>query len=286
MVNEECNNMVYVSGLLPERCPKTFKGLEEVLAQYGVKSGLIEGTKDIWCRDYMPIQITGSWFTLFRYEPDYLLDTEDHKASITDNAIASRYLGSSFLHDCLHIKLDGGNIISGYGKVIMTSKVFEENPHYAPLELLEQLTRTFGAEIVILPWDSNEIYGHADGIVRIIDEDSVLMTNYAQFDPDMAARFRRILKAHFKNVHELSFRASKPNKYSWAYINWLQTDKVLILPKFGIPEDQEAYEQISRVMPQYAGRIEMVDATDLIRYEGGLNCASWTFFDTPNFDLP
>ena len=112
------------------------------------------------------------------------------------------------------------------------------------------------------------------------------MTNYAQFDPVMASRFRRILQAHFKRVHELSFATAKPHKYSWAYINWLQTDKVLILPKFGIPEDQEAYEQISRLMPQYDGRIEMVDATDLIRYEGCLNCASWTFFDTPNFDLP
>ena len=100
-----------------------------------------------------------------------------------------------------------------------------------------------------------------------------------------AARFRRILRAHFTNVHELSFRATKPHKYSWAYINWLQTDKVLILPKFGIPEDQEAYEQISRLMPQYDGRIEMVDATDLIRYEGCLNCVSWTFLSTPNLDF-
>lgn len=133
-----------------------------------------------------------------------------------------------------------------------------------------------GAEIIILPWDTNEIYGHTDGIVRFIDDDSVLMTNYAQFDPAMATRFRRILQTHFKKVYELSFKAAKPHKYSWAYINWLQTDKVLILPKFGIPEDLEAYEQISKLMLKYRNRIEMVDATDLIRYEGGLNCASWT----------
>ena len=61
---------------------------------------------------------------------------------------------------------------------------------------------------------------------------------------------------------------------------------MLILPKFGAPEDQEAYDQISRLMPHYKSRIEMVDATDLIRYEGGLNCASWTVYDTPNRDLP
>lgn len=47
MVNEEYCNMVYFSGLMPERCYKTFKGLEDILARYGVKSELIEGTKDI-----------------------------------------------------------------------------------------------------------------------------------------------------------------------------------------------------------------------------------------------
>ena len=285
MENEEFYNMVYFSDLLPERCPKTFKGLEKVLAQYGVKCGLLDGTKDIWCRDYMPVQIMDNRFALFRYEPGYLLDTDGHRASITDNSIASRYLGTSYLHDCRHIKLDGGNFISAHGKVIMTAKVFEETPHYSPLELLKELTNTFGAEIIILPWDTNEIYGHTDGIVRFIDDDSVLMTNYAQFDPAMATRFRRILQTHFKKVYELSFKAAKPHKYSWAYINWLQTDKVLILPKFGIPEDQEAYEQISKLMLQYRNRIEMVDASDLIRYEGGLNCASWTFLSTPNLDF-
>lgn len=286
MIPESLSNRVYFSALLPAVCPVTYSGLVEILDRYGVPHSLLEGTKDIWCRDYMPIQTIDNRFVLFRYEPDYLLDTAKHKASITDNSIAGRYVGSSYLEDSRGIKIDGGNVVHSGCKVIMTAKVFEENPQWTPRDLIEYLTRAFGTDIIILPWDTNEIYGHTDGIVRFIDDDSVLMTNYAQFDSDMAARFRRILRAHFTNVHELSFRASKPYKYSWAYINWLQTDKVLILPKFGIPEDKEAYEQISRLMPQYDGRIEMVDATDLIRYEGCLNCASWTFLSTPNLDLP
>ena len=32
----------------------------------------------------------------------------------------------------------------------------------------------------------------------------------------------------------------------------------LILPKFGIDEDEQAFEQNSSLMPEYAGRIEMV----------------------------
>lgn len=128
MITDSYKNKVYFSDLLPQRCPKTYRGLINVLNKYGVPHELIEGTKDIWCRDYMPVQIMGNMFSLFRYEPDYLLDTEEHKSLITDNTISSRYIGTSHLLDCSDIKIDGGNVVQNFGKVIMTAKVFEENP--------------------------------------------------------------------------------------------------------------------------------------------------------------
>ena len=95
----------------------------------------------------------------------------------------------------------------------------------------------------------------------------------------MAGRFRRCLEPHFKTIPELRFDIKKPYKNNWAYINWLQTDKVLILPKFNAPEDEQAFEQISTLMPEYEGKIVTVEATDLIRHEGCLNCASWTVYE-------
>ena len=78
----------------------------------------------------------------------------------------------------------------------------------------------------------------------------------------------------------LNFKVKNLSPNSWAYINWLQTDKVLILPSFGIPEDEQAFRQIERWMTEYRGRIEMADATDLVRGGGCLNCATWTIDDT------
>lgn len=98
----------------------------------------------------------------------------------------------------------------------------------------------------------------------------------------MAVRFRNILNACFKCVEEMKFcTKKKPHKYSWAYINWLQTEQVLILPKFGIEEDEQAFEQISQLMPEYAGRIEMVEASDLVVHGGCFNCCSWTIREEP-----
>ena len=71
MIPESLSNRVYFSALLPEVCPVTYSGLVEILDRYGVPHSLLEGTKDIWCRDYMPIQTIDNRFVLFRYEPTY-----------------------------------------------------------------------------------------------------------------------------------------------------------------------------------------------------------------------
>ena len=85
MIPESLCNRVYFSALLPEVCPVTYKGLADVLDRYGVPFSLLKGTKDIWCRDYMPLQMTDHEFVAFGYRPDYLMDTAAHRKSITVN---------------------------------------------------------------------------------------------------------------------------------------------------------------------------------------------------------
>ena len=279
-------NKVYFSDRLPETAPVTYSGLVQVLDRYSVPHGLLKGTKDIWCRDYMPVQATSCDFVSFGYRPDYLLDTRAHRESISDGYSVAGLNGIRGLEDVRRILVDGGNTVHGEGKVIMTSKVFEENPGIPVSELSSLLERHLRATLIVLPWDSGEIYGHTDGIVRVIDNDTVLMTNYSQFDPGMAKRYRRCLEPHFRNIIELHFDAEHPSPLSWAYVNWLQTEQVLILPRFGIPEDTQALAQIERAMPRYRGRIETVDARDLVRYEGCLNCASWTVREESGVQYP
>ena len=125
MISETLNNKVYFSDLLPERCPKTFGGLKEILERYGVEYRFLKGTNDIWCRDYMPVQCSRDLFALFRYHPDYLQDSPEHLASITDNFDVSRQIGPSRIYDCRKVVLDGGNAVQCGSKVVMTMKVIE-----------------------------------------------------------------------------------------------------------------------------------------------------------------
>lgn len=286
MSNDSYCNRVYFSALLPEVSPIAYKGVVSILEKYDVPYSLLKGTKDIWCRDYMPVQIYGDHFVAFGYNPDYLNDTAEHKASITDTMEVCRLNGITRVHDCRDVILDGGNVVRGESKIIMTSKVFEENPGWRVNQLSQYLERKLLGEIIFIPWDMEEVYGHTDGIVRFIDDDKVLMTNYWDFDEDYANRFFDCMKHHFKSIKELRYKVKEPNKNNWAYVNWLQTDKVLILPKFEIPEDEQAFRQIEKLMPSYKGRIEMVDARDLVCHEGCFNCCSWTIREENRYELP
>lgn len=280
----ECNK-VYFSALLPKTAPQSFTGLTEVLDRYDVPYELLEGTNDIWCRDYMPVQAGHHEFAYYKYNPDYLQETKKYRASITDGREIARKLRFRPSGRIGDIRIDGGNVVRCDGKVIMTAKVFEENPGITARQLTDMLENAFAAEIIFVPWDPAEFFGHADGICRYLGDDRVLLTNYREIDPAMARRFVNCLKPHFAEVHELAYDVRPAYKDNWAYINWLQTDKVLILPSFGVPEDNRALQQIEALMPTYCGRIEQVDARDLIVHQGCFNCASWTILDVPDYSV-
>lgn len=77
--------VVYLSGLLEDQYPECFNRLISVLKKHGVDYRLLKGTKDIWCRDYMPIQTESGKLIQFRYEPSYLKDNYSICKSFTIN---------------------------------------------------------------------------------------------------------------------------------------------------------------------------------------------------------
>ena len=60
-------------------------------------------------------------------------------------------------------------------------------------------------------------------------------------------------------------------------MNFLQLENLILVPQFCIEEDQQAFEQIKQVFPDYAkkGQIETINCNDIIREGGVLNCISW-----------
>ncbi len=70
MLTDNLSNAVYFSSLLPEKCPVLNAHLVDALHKHDIPYAFLSGTKDIWCRDYMPIQINDERFVFFKYTPN------------------------------------------------------------------------------------------------------------------------------------------------------------------------------------------------------------------------
>lgn len=270
MVTDRLTDTVYFSEWLRKDFPAVTGDICGRLDRHGVGYGFLRHTEDYWCRDYMPIQVSCDKYVQYVYEPDYLV--KKGGKFMTDPTAALKDLNISTVRTDLII--DGGNVIRCPDKVIMTEKVFYENSRFSRNEVFAALEQLFECEPVFLPWDRAEKFGHADGVVRWVDGNTVLLTSYDE-SRSFAEAFRKELERHF-DVIEMKYDMTPRNrKLSWAYINFLQTKDVILVPVFNIMEDEQAMEQIGNAFPDYAGRIEAVDMSEIIGLGGGLNCISW-----------
>jgi agmatine deiminase len=90
--------------------------------------------------------------------------------------------------------LDGGNVVASRTKVILTDKTYKENPSVERPRLRQRLEAVFQAECVFIPKEPYDVIGHADGVVRFISDDRVLINDYTLVDPGYGARLRRVLE--------------------------------------------------------------------------------------------
>ena len=272
MIIDNLTNTVFLSNYLEEECPALYASLTKVLNDNDIDFKILGNTKDYWCRDYMPIQTDANRFVSYNYNPDYLVNNNE----IEYITKARNVKNVDFLRKAekvnLNLTIDGGNVVKCGNKIVMTDKVFVENKDKSPEEVLRLLEKAFRCEVIFLPWDREETYGHSDGIVHYLGDNRVLLTNYEDFDKAFAQEYRLILEKYFE-VITLKYNVKEPNENSWAYINFLQVGSLVLVPQLGIPEDEQALQQIQAALPQC--KVEGVPALEAVRNGGALNCVSW-----------
>ena len=234
-----------------------------------------ESDLHIWARDFMPSQVNKEKFICFCYNPDYLKGFPEY---IPDMGKILDYMEIPIVFS--KIILDGGNVISCGDKVLMTDKIFTENPTYSKSILMDELSRLLEAEIVLIPWDRYEEYGHSDGMVRYLGHNRVLINNYCDFDRHLRKRLVDILKQHF-DIEELHYGKYTPN--SWAYINFLHLGKHIFIPALNEENDYKALSQIQAAFPMCKCHA-IPYSSELVRDGGVLNCATWNI--QANTSLP
>ena len=279
MITDKETNTIYFSEKLLEQSPEIAKQISESIKHFGADCRFLPGTKDIWARDYMPVQVNDHKLIQFTFYPDYLIEYEYLKSE-PDSICADLQL-NIVKSD---IVLDGGNVVKSDNCVIMTDKIVIENKHkYNKEQLLAKLRELFEVDkVVLIPWDHGERYGHADGMVRFIDNETVLLQGYYNtrkdlFKDDFLDYLLDSLKENHLNYEFLNIDYPEKINAKFAYLNYLQTKDFILLPSLGIEKDDAAMvEEIKKYFPDYKDKIQKIKMNSIIAKGGALNCISWT----------
>lgn len=272
MIQDRDTNIVYLSKWLNDAHPQFFGEFTSLLSKVGIRWELLKHTNDYWARDYMPIQVEKDVFIKYNYHPDYLLK---EKCYITNCTLACKSLGIEYKDTKLVI--DGGNVVPCGDYIVMTNKVFSENgKEEGDTTLIDELERSFGHKVIIIPWHKTrgDRYGHADGLIKYVGDNRILMGNHRDSQPEEANSIRQVLELHGFDVKELQYNSKRLTKvYNWAYVNFLQVGNIIIMPIFGIEEDAQAREQIQAVFPDCD--IYGIMSKEVAAEGGALHCLTW-----------
>ena len=128
MVSDFNTNTIYFSELLKmdSRFSVISKQIISTLDSFGAKYNYLPDTKDIWARDYMPIQINDDTYIEYRFDPDYLQKARKGYRDLKTYP--------DIVCDTLKLKtkksdliMDGGNFVKSTDCVILTDKIIKEN---------------------------------------------------------------------------------------------------------------------------------------------------------------
>lgn len=283
MITDSETNMLYLADTLPIEYTEFYQLFEELFEgpffKKTIELKFLTGTKDIWAVDYMPIQITKEKFVRFKYDPDYL-HCNDMEHLITNAKNVSETIGFSSKYSSL--KVEGGNVIKGKNKVIMCDKVLKDNIAWnkSQKQIIDELINCFEVEeIIFIPTHPEDFIGHADGMIRFIDDDNVIINDLKSDYKYFGDYLISILKKHNLNFKEIPCNIQNP-KDKWdargIYINYLQMKDVIFAPQYKgnfKKEDERAIKVLTDIFPK--SKIIPVICNSIAKDGGVLNCISW-----------
>lgn len=248
--------MIAFAKLLIEKYPKVWNQIQNVLDRYGVRYVLLEGCKDVWVRDFMPLALRGGRFLSYEYKPNYLLK---YPELITPCPKADVELG---------LKLDGGNFVSYGKKVMMCEKIFAENLSLNREEIISRVKERAGVdEVIILPKVAYDRYGHSDGMARWIGGDEILINDFSNESEKFNSMLSRALRGY--RVRAIKYSKEFLAQYKWgAYLNFVEVEN----PTYGISEDKKVIERFEEIFENKL--IIPIECKELIRRGGALHCVS------------
>lgn len=275
MIIDGQTNFVYLADSLPGTYPTFEKDLVKKFSENDIQFDFLPDTKDAWAVDYMPIQVSEKKFIRFTYRPDYLISAKKWARTISDTDAICEKIGIKTIKS--DINLDGGNVSRWKDKVLMTTKVFLENKAKSELQLIEELKNLLEInQIIFVPQEKDDWLGHADGMARFLDTDSVLINDYKHDNPGNYINFLAALhnaKLSWKTMPFTSYSNKDPDDAAGLYLNYLELEHHIFLPIFNQKSDDLAIKRIKELFP--SKRTIPILGSEPAKDTGVINCLTW-----------
>lgn len=289
MITNIETNTLYISSLLKDKKPTFYNRFLKNLKSVDIIPKEIVETNDIWCRDYMPIQIAKNTLLQFDYNPNYLNTKKYvHLRSNLNLIINSNDFFNNFKIIKTNIILDGGNIVKSSDTIILTDKIFTENYRKNvsglkyiieedKIKLVDKIKTVFNVKkVIVVPRLPNDWLGHTDGMLRFYDDNTILLNDWKSISAP------RLLKQKLKETydilkkHNFTIIDNIPH-YEYSknfYINYFHIGKYIFLPQFNNRKlNDEALSIFNNIFKECD--IIPVQASEIETDNGVLNCITW-----------
>ena len=250
-------------------------------------------TNDCWCRDHGAIFVTrgpGAGPTLRALDFQYNAWGGKYPPFDLDNAIPQRMaeaLGVPF--ETVPMVLEGGSIdVNGRGTLLTTEQCLlnpNRNPNLRRPQIEAQLMELLGVSQVLWLGEGiagDDTDGHIDDLTRFVAEDLVVTV----VEQDPADQNYAALKENRERLEGLKLADGRPlrvlelpmpaasyrdgNRLPSSYANFYVGNRVVLLPTFNCPADEEAAAILARCFP--GRRIVSLDCRDVVTGLGTFHC--------------
>jgi agmatine deiminase len=301
---------VYISTHLPHAVNNNTKYGEEAynalksINEIEIKE-IENSSKNVWCRDYMPVKSARGKYIRFTYQPAYMRGMKKYENNFPDVEMILQKFGLEATPS--DIVLDGGAIEIFGNKGIVSDRVFRDNKNKTATEIYNELKKVLGLDqLIVIPQYPYDFTGHVDGLVRFIDENRVVVNDLnkelkqSEADENQYRKklienwvyaFQSALISAGMEINELPDSLPEngsPNSGEGIYINFLLLDDLIIMPAYGdkkekevMKTDKEVMKTDDAAMEKLAGlydvrKVIKVNAKKLSQMGGMINCVTWT----------
>lgn len=283
---------IYIAACLKNE-PFGLQLIEELRSKLGAFYGNdplkeIENTKtNIWCRDFMPVKESNDKLVKFKYEPIYLTEIIKGKKTIPDVHQILKALGIEDYTES-DLKLDGGAIEILGNQAIVSDRVLRDNKERSISSVLSEIKNLLSLKkLIVVPQYPDDYTGHVDGMVRFIDEKTVLLNNEVADDLNITNLYKRKMHNNWYysfamaleehglktvTVPMTDYIDNENKTHLGLYINFLKLNDVIVMPSYETAEDDQAALILEKA---YKLPVISINSRELAKIGGIINCVTW-----------